>query len=92
MEILGSYSGICNYKAAPAVVTPIFQNAGKTIDGERMYATYKLSVEDLKKGNLSTPGENNYISIAALEATLVNGEKKVKKSLQLLLTMQPSCR
>lgn len=57
-----------------------------------MYATYKLSVEDLKKGNLSTPGENNYISIAALEATLVNGEKKVKKSLQLLLTMQPSCR
>ena len=63
-------------KAAPAVVTPIFQNAGKTIDGERMYATYKLSVEDLKKGNLSTPGENNYISIAALEATLVNGEKE----------------
>ena len=63
-------------KAAPAVVTPIFQNAGKTIDGEKMYATYKLSVEDLKKGNLSTPGENNYISIAALEATLVNGEKE----------------
>ena len=57
-----------------------------------MYATYKLSVEDLKKGNLSTPGENNYISIAALEATLVNGEKEGEESLQLLLTMQPSCR
>ena len=53
-------------KANPAVVTPIFQNAGKTIDGERMYATYKLSVEDLKKGNLSTPGKDKYISIAAL--------------------------
>ena len=25
---------------------------------------------------MSTPGENNYISIAALEATLVNGEKE----------------
>ena len=62
--------------ATPAVVTPIFQNAGKTIDGEKMYATYKLSVEDLKKGNLSTLGENNYISIAALEATLINGEKE----------------
>ena len=63
-------------KANPAVVTPIFQNAGKTIDGERMYATYKLSVEDLKKGNLSTPGKDKYISIAALEATLANGEKE----------------
>ena len=37
---------------------------------------YKISVEDLKKGNLSTLGENNYISIAALEATLINGEKE----------------
>lgn len=92
MAVLGSYSGICNYKANPAVVTPIFQNAGKTIDGERMYATYKLSVEDLKKGNLSTPGKDKYISIAALEATLANGEKKVKRSLQLLPTMLPSCR
>lgn len=64
-----------NTRAAVPVVTPVFLKATKA-DG-KLAVDYQLKQDDLKKGNLSIPGVDGYISVAALEGTLANEEGTV---------------